>query len=188
MIRAAAAGSRTAFAALYAQHRGGVLARLSYLVGPRATVEDLLQDTFEKAYRALPSFRGECPFRWWLLRIAMSVARSEQRSFRRSLWRLFLGEAEELAAQPESPAQAEQYPDLVLVHAMLRKLSPRLREAVVLFELEGLTLAEMAGELNLPLATAAARVRRGRAALRAELDKVVGKDARAWLPCRGEVP
>ncbi len=172
LIRAAAAGNRAAFDELYARHHRLVVARLTHLLGPSVGVDDLVQETFLRAYRALHRFRGECPFRYWLLRIATHTARAERRSARRSIWRLFLGSDEEDAARVQVPAAAEAYPELVAVHAALDRLSPVLREAVILFELEGRTLAEIGAELGLPLHTVAARVRRGRSALREELTRM----------------
>ena len=111
-----------AFATLYTRYNAPVLARISHLVGPGAAVDDLLQETFLRAYNALPAFRSECPFRWWLLRIAMHTVRSAQRSWKRSIFRLFVGDREEAALSQSGRAAAEQYPDLVLVHAGLARL------------------------------------------------------------------
>jgi RNA polymerase sigma-70 factor (ECF subfamily) len=188
LIAAAQAGDHAAFAALHASYRAAVVTRLSYLRGPGGSVEDLVQETFLRAYKSLPRFRGGCPFRYWLLRIATHVARSEHRSLRRSLWRLFAGDEEEHALHPSAPAQPELYPELHALYAALRRLSPRLREAVVLFDLEGRTLAEIAIELDSPIHTIAARVRRGRATLRKTLEGTGASTARTLLPCHGDAP
>jgi RNA polymerase sigma-70 factor (ECF subfamily) len=185
LIGAAAAGDRAAFAILYERHHLRVVARLSHLVGPSAAVDDLVQETFACAWRALRTFRGEAPFLSWLLGIATRAARSEHRRRRRSIWRLFLGPGEEDALCPSVAARAETYPDLVAVHAALDRLSPPLREAVILFELEGRTLIEIAQELGVSVNTIGARVRRGREALRRRLEKAW---RRSPLPmCRGEI-
>ena len=167
LIRSAQSGSRAAFAALYALRHAAVLRRLTHLCGPGMQVDDLVQDTFIRAYRSLKRFRGACPFGWWLLRIATHVARSSRRSVRRSLWRLFAGDDEEAAL---SDRDASAQPELTSVHVALSKLSDKLREAVILHDLEERTLAEIAGELEVPLHTVAARVRRGREQLRALLE------------------
>lgn len=180
LIGHAQAGDRSAFDALYALHHAAVVTRLSHLCGPGMQVDDLVQDTFIRAYRSLKRFRGDCPFAWWLLRIATHVARSQYRSLRRSLWRLFSGRDEEAAL---SDRGASSQPELTSVHAALRKLSPKLREAVVLHELEGRTLLEIAGEQEVSLHTIAARVRRGREQLRALLDD----SELALSPCIEEV-
>ena len=185
-VRAAIAGDHAAFAALYARHRARVAARLGHLLGPSALVDDLVQDTFLRAHRALPAFRGDCPFRFWLLRIATHAARGARRSLRRALWRLFADPSEERALAGRVAAAAEAYPELVAVHAALDRLSPVLREAIVLFELEGRTLQEIALELGVSIHTVGARVRRGRVALRRELVRTGGAlGRRALLPCPG---
>ncbi len=190
LIAAAQTGDHAAFAKLYASHRSAIVTRLSYLRGPGGSIEDLVQETFLRAYRALPRFRAGCPFRYWLLRIATHVARSDHRSLRHApLWRLFVGDGEEQSAlSPSAPAQPELYPELRALYAALERLSPRLREAVVLFDLEGRTLAEIAAELDSPLHTIAARVRRGRAALRKTLEKDGARSTQPLLPCPGEAP
>ena len=190
LVQAAAHGDRVAFGTLYARYRPLVAMRASYLVAMRGSVDDVVQETFIRAWKALPSFRGECPFAWWLLRIATHVARSERRSWRRSIWRLFVGDAEEKNTAQHAPAAAEKYAELALVHRALEAISPRLREAVIWFELQGLTLQEIADEQGVPLHTIAARVRRGREALRERLTKLAGELAvdHVLLPCRGEAP
>lgn len=99
-------GERAAFDALYALHHAAVLTRLC---GPGVQVDDLVQDTFIRAYRSLKRFRGDCPLAWWLLRIATHVARL--------LGRLFAGSdeaaglaARDSSAQPELTSRAGRQP------------------------------------------------------------------------------
>jgi RNA polymerase sigma-70 factor (ECF subfamily) len=168
LVTAAARGDTLAFRRLYERHVARVMRRLSHLMGPHGSIDDLVQDTFLRAMKSLSRFRGERPFLHWLLRIATSVARDEQRRARRSLWTL-LTRPQTLDDALGSDARAEGYADLVTVHRALDQLSPRLREVVILFELEGESLAEIAVELRLPLHTVASRLRRGRERLRAVL-------------------
>jgi RNA polymerase sigma-70 factor, ECF subfamily len=168
-IRDTLAGRVAAFSHLYARYYGVVARRLTHLMGPAGAVDDLVQDTFVRAMNGLPQFRHQSPFRHWLLRIATSVARDEQRRVRRSIWRLFL-EPDEINDTP-APAPGDAYADLTAVHRALQRLSPRLREVVILFELEGQTLAEIAAELEISLHTAGSRLRRGREKLRRALIK-----------------
>lgn len=183
LIRAAAAGDASAFSRLYDRYYKIVARRLSHLLGPKtshATVDDLAQDTFVRAMHALPSFRGDSPFRFWLLRIAMSVARDEQRRTQRSLWRLFFSSADEQRAAQQTSSEtatADAYADLRAVHDALATLTPRLREVVVLFELEGESLAEIAALLEVPLHTVGSRLRRGREQLREALRRAGYEEA-----------
>jgi RNA polymerase sigma-70 factor (ECF subfamily) len=165
LIEAARRGDATAFSRLYDRHVESVTRRLSHLSGPSGNVDDLVQETFLRAMKALPRFRGDSPFRHWLLRIAASVALDDHRRTRRSLWRLFV-KPEQLDEAVAPARGAEAYADLAAVHRALARLSPRLREVIVLFELEGCPLAEIAAELRVPLHTVGSRLRRGREKLR----------------------
>lgn len=171
LIDAAARGDAAAFSTLYARYYPLVARRLSHLIGPKpATIDDLAQDTFVRALRTLSSFRGECPFRHWLLRLAMSIARDEQRRTQRSIWRLFT-KADALEQLDLPATAAPDHAELRAVHAALATLSTKLREVVVLFELEGETLAEIAAQLEISIHTAGSRLRRGREHLRAALER-----------------
>jgi RNA polymerase sigma-70 factor (ECF subfamily) len=172
LVSRARQGDRMAFEELYHRYYPPVARRLSHLGGPSAPVSDLAQETFAQAYRSLRRFRGDSPFSHWVMRIATNVARTHYRRGRRSIWRLWdRPEAEQAVPAPGARVD-ESYPTLHAVHRALEGLSTTLREAVILFELEGLSLAEMAATLDVPLHTAASRVRRGREQLRAILERM----------------
>lgn len=162
-------GDREAFEELYRRYYPQVVRRLTHLVGPGGAVHDLVQETFLQAYQNLKRFRADSPFAHWILRIATNAARTHFRKSKRSIWRLWDRPEAETSIQSPIKSVDDAYPTLQAVHQALERLSPALREAVVLFELEGLTLAEMAAELGIPLHTAASRVRRGREQLRKSL-------------------
>jgi RNA polymerase sigma-70 factor (ECF subfamily) len=188
LARAAAKGDEAAFASLYDHHASSVAKRLSHLLGPTNGVDDLVQETFVRAMRSLSQFRGDCSFRHWLLRIATSIARDEQRRTRRSIWKLFTEPDQIEQTLAADVADADRYADLVAVHRALRQLSPRLREVVVLFELEGESLAEIAAQLEVSVNTVASRLRRGRARLRSLLYRSGYSDqvnAVPMVPIRG---
>lgn len=165
-------GHREAFEELYRRFYPPVVRRLTHLTGPGGSVHDLVQETFLSAYSNLRKFRGESPFGHWVLRIATNVARTHYRKSRRSIWKLWDRPEAETAIPSPLQSVDDAYPTLQAVHEALNRLSPTLREAVILFELEGLTLAEMSSELQIPLHTAASRVRRGRSRLRKSLERM----------------
>jgi RNA polymerase sigma-70 factor, ECF subfamily len=171
-VDAAKGGDRRAFEEIYRRLNKRIAHRLAYLLGPGTTVEDLLQETFLRAYRKLSSFRGQCPFEHWLVRIAGNLAASHYR--KRSVRNLLLWQRAEAVDDVPSPGALVDsvYPDLRAVYWGLSGLSSRLRETIVLFELEGLTLAEIAKELGISVNTAASRLRRGRAKLRKRLEEL----------------
>ena len=195
LVSRARRGDRAAFEELYLRYHPMVIRRLVHLCGPGpgSAVADLAQEVFVNAYRGLHRYRGDAPVHRWLLRIATNQARTHHRNAlrRRSFWRLW--DKPEQQEQVPCPLETVDlaYPQLAAVHRGLAKLSPRLREAVVLFELEGLTLAEMAAELEISLNTAGSRVRRGRQKLRLVLERMgyaPGSDAGAQALCSGETP
>ncbi len=198
LLERAKEGERSAFEELYRRYAAQVARRIAHLLGPRhaSHVSDLTQETFVQAYRSLAQARGGeagC-FAGWLLRIAQNLARGYYRSVRRRPWRLWASAEQEQTVPSREAAADQSYPTLEVVHRALDALSPKLREAVILFELEGLSLAEMAAALEVPLHTAASRVRRGRDELRRELQRLgwqpreeLGDEGAAAL-CRSELP
>lgn len=192
LVRRARQGDRAAFEELYHRFCPAVAGRLSHMLGPSSPqVSDLVQETFEHAYQNLKRLRDEGQFRKWLMRIASNQCRSSFRRNKRSILRLWdRPERQETVASPLQSVD-ETYPTLHAVHRALGSLSDSLREAVVLFELEGLSLAEMSAELGIPLHTAASRVRRGRERLRKALERMGYApliQAASVTLCRGQQP
>jgi len=198
LLARAQAGGRAAFEELYRRYTPPVARRIAHLLGPRhaSSVHDLVQETFVQAYRSLGQVRGGegGSFAGWVLRIATNLARGHYRRLSRRPWRLWGRPEEEHAVPSREVAVDQSYPTLQFVHRGLEALSPKLREAVVLFELEGLSLVEMATALEIPLHTAASRVRRGREELRRELVRLGWhpreelSDEGAAAFCRSEQP
>jgi RNA polymerase sigma-70 factor (ECF subfamily) len=140
------------------------------LTADPTVAKDLTQETFARAYRCLASYRGDAPFLHWLLRICANLARDHQRATKRRVWGLW--ERPEQEKDVRAAASSVEYPELVAVHKALAALSPKLKTAVLLFEIEGVSLPELAAQLEVPLHTAASRVRRGREQLRRKLEKM----------------
>lgn len=170
LVERSRTGDRAAFEELYLRYHKMVLRRLIHLCGPAAPVADMAQDVFTSAYRSIRKYRGDAPVHHWLMRIATNRARTHHR--RRATRRWLLWERPDQEEQVRCPLETVDLalPHLAAVHEGLARLSPRLREAVVLYELEGLSLAEMSSELGLSLNTAASRVRRGRRKLKKILE------------------
>lgn len=198
LLARAKEGDRSAFEELYRRYAAPVARRIAHLLGPRhaSSVSDLVQETFVQAYRSLAQARGgeAGSFGGWVLRIAQNLARTHYRGSRRLPFRLWARAEEEQAVPSREAAVDQSYPTLEVVHRALDALSPKLREAVILFELEELSLSEMAAALEVPLHTAASRVRRGRDELRRELRRLgwqpreeLSDDSVASM-CRSEQP
>lgn len=161
----ASAGDRRAFGDLVRRHQDGVFRFVFRMVGSRDQAMDLTQDSFLKAWQALPGWRPEARFRTWLLQIARNASLDVLR--RRSLADFVpIDEAFELPGPgptPESQAAAKQ--DLRLLDAALRRLQADHREVLLLRELEGLSYEEIAAVLDVAEGTVKSRLGRARAAL-----------------------
>ena len=161
----ASAGDRRAFGDLVRRHQDGVFRFVFRMVGSRDQAMDLTQDSFLKAWQALPGWRPEARFRTWLLQIARNASLDVLR--RRPLADFVpIDEAFELPGPgptPESQAAAKQ--DLRLLDAALRRLQADHREVLLLRELEGLSYEEIAAVLDVAEGTVKSRLGRARAAL-----------------------
>lgn len=165
LVDAARQGDRRAFDELYQRYHRLVARRIVVLMGPGICEDDMLQDTFAVAYQKLAQYRGDAPFPHWLLGIATNQARSAHRKRSRLTLLPFLS----TDSGPAYDDRAATYPELDALYKALESLSTRLREAVLLHDLEGLTLQEIAQLQQVSVNTAASRVRRGRKRLRSRL-------------------
>ena len=121
--------------------------------------EDVAQEAFLKAFRRLPSFSGDGRFSAWLFRIVVRTCLDRQRSAR---WRR---EVPEEAPPPRRPSP-EDADTRLLVGALLDRLSPPMRAALVLREMEGLEYDEIAQALGIPVGTVRSRLHAARAQFR----------------------
>ncbi len=174
-----------AFAVLFERHAKAVFTYLLRLTGEAALAEDLVQEAFLAAYRHLGSLRPEraaggqaATLRPWLLRVARNLAFSHFRRGRRNLLpkRQVPPGLTEANSGPPGGGAANGPEELVLreetaaeVRRAVSRLSPRYRDPLLLHYAAGLTYAETAMTLGLPLGTVATRLRRGVTALAREM-------------------
>lgn len=135
------------------------------MLGSAGEEEDLVQETYLRALRSFPSYRGEAPVRAWLLSIARNVCADHVR--RRTRQRRLADRLASVAASDTAPA-AE------MAHDLLATLLPDQREAFELTQVVGLSYAEAADTIGCPIGTVRSRVARARVAL---LDVVRAADA-----------
>lgn len=167
LVEQARAGDARAFEELVVRHADrvhGVVLRFG--VG-RADAEEVVQDVFVRAWRALPRFEGRSKLSTWLFRIAFNEA--HRRLKRRGRESRPLDE-EIPDAGPSPQARAEATDLRRLLERGLRELPEHLRAAVVLRDVEGLTTAEAADVMGLGEAAFKSRLHRGRVALRDALE------------------
>ena len=187
-IRRVLDGEVEAFAAIVNAHQRLIAADLSRRL-PAQDVQEVAQDTFLRAYRSLPSYRGDAPFRFWILRIARHAAMDFWRKKYRRRERLF-SELDDGAllhvetTRQERLAEAQADEDAVAaarerLEAALRRLSPDDRAVITLVELEERAMEDAARRLGCGLSAVKVRAFRARRRLRKILqDFQPGKDGK----------
>lgn len=162
LVRQAQQGDKRAFEQLYRKNVERVLALTTRLVGGDAAHgEDLAQQTFVKAWRALPGFRAQAAFSTWLHRIAVRLACDHHRS----AWQRHRG-----LATAEASAPADPGPGLDLERA-IAALPTRARQVFVLHDVEGWRHLDIAEVLEISVGTSKSQLSRARSLLRQGLDR-----------------
>ncbi|MCB2102154.1 MAG: sigma-70 family RNA polymerase sigma factor [Rhodobacterales bacterium] len=171
-VAAARSGDGQAFAALVAGLRDRVYRFVLRQVPRAEDAEDLTQETFLEAYRSLARFRGESRFSTWVLGIALNLARNHRSRRPEYRYRMVSDEALGGLADPAAgPHEDSRTAALArALDAGLAALPGDQREALTLVALDGLSYAEAAQVLDLPLGTVKTRVFRARAALKAGME------------------
>lgn len=155
--RAAAEGDPVAVGHLVRATQGQVQRLCAHLVDA-ASAEDLAQETYARALKSLPGYRGDAPFRLWLPGIARRTCADALRG--RTRRRALLGRLASAPVEHAPPAV-----DGVAEHQLLAALTPDRRAAFVLTQLLGLSYAEAAEACEVPVGTIRSRVARARADL-----------------------
>jgi RNA polymerase sigma-70 factor (ECF subfamily) len=182
LVAAARSGSRQAFDVLVERHARKILCVAQRVTRSREDAEDVVQQSFQKAFVHLQEFEARSSFSTWLTRIAINEALMCLRTNRRvravSIDQLTAGEETALALQidlsagPEcSCSQRER--ERILSFAM-KQLTPGIRTALQLYELDERSLKESAQMMGVSVATAKSRVFRGRRKLRETLKRCLG--------------
>jgi len=150
IIKNARGGDRESFDSLVENHRDGLRAFLQSRVD-EGDLDDVIQDVFVAAWRALPTYDGRSQFRTWLFAIAFNKVRDHYRARMRRVSEVPVAEPESVTPDPfDHYARA----DLSLaVREMLKMLSDSQREVILLYYQDCLTLAEIAAILNRNLST-----------------------------------
>lgn len=175
-LAASTATSHEVFELVYRQMRK--------LVGPRhrTHLDELVQIASEQALRSLPSFEGRSSLATWTFRICYVTVRKYDRWYSRWLRRFSLtsdGEVPEAPIEPEGDVRLVQAERIARLHAALDRLSVKQRTVVVLHDLEGLSIDDVAAVVEALPAAVRSRLRDGRKALAAALalDPYFGDEA-----------
>ncbi|HEU4485884.1 MAG TPA: RNA polymerase sigma factor RpoE [Povalibacter sp.] len=166
-------GDKAAFDLLVRKYQHRVLKLVGRFVNDSAEAEDVAQEAFLKAYRALPAFRGDSAFYTWLYRIAINTAKNALVANRRRPVDFDLDLQDPDQHDRQSMLKDADTPEGVLltdeirgvVERALEQLPEDLRTAIVLRELEGLSYEEIAEAMDCPVGTVRSRIFRAREAI-----------------------
>jgi RNA polymerase sigma-70 factor (ECF subfamily) len=190
LVERAQRGDKQAFELLVLKYQRKLSRLLSRFVRDPAEVEDVTQEAFIKAYRALPNFRGDSAFYTWLYRIGINTAKNYLVALGRRAPTTTefnheeaegFEDAEQLrdASTPESELHGKEI--AATVNRAMDALPEDLRTAITLREIEGLSYEEIANVMGCPIGTVRSRIFRARDAIAAELRPLLGTDKdRRW--------
>lgn len=171
-------GHGGAFDVLIRRYQSRVCQAIARYISEQHEVADLCQETFLKAYRSLPSFRGDSRFYTWLYRIAINTAKSYLVSGDCQYRRHHVISLNDENTVPEAPQlQAQESPELCLIRdeteqrlrQILKKLPQKLQRALVLREMEGYSYQRIAAVMQCPVGTVRSRLFRARETIFAKL-------------------
>ena len=190
LVERAQKGDKRAFGLLVEKYQRKLARLLSRFVRDSAEVEDVTQEAFIKAYRALPNFRGDSAFYTWLYRIGINTAKNHLMAAGRraptstsvdSEEAEGLDEGEQLRDinTPESLLLSREIGDTV--NAAMLALPEDLRTAIQLREMEGMSYEDIAQIMNCPIGTVRSRIFRAREAIAERLKPLLDTgDERRW--------
>jgi RNA polymerase sigma-70 factor (ECF subfamily) len=192
LVQRTVAGDQRAFELLVIKYQRRIERLIGRMVRDVDLVEDIAQETFIRAYRALHQFRGDAQFYTWLYRIAVNTAKKALVDMKRdptiseSALRSSSDDDDE-TSRPGNEPISDETPESVLaakeignaVEAAMEALPAELRQAVTLREIEGMSYEEIAEVMNCPIGTVRSRIFRAREAISARvkplLDNQSGK-------------
>jgi RNA polymerase sigma-70 factor (ECF subfamily) len=190
LVERAQRGDKQAFDLLVSKYQRKLARLLSRFIRDAAEVEDVTQEAFIKAYRALPTFRGDSAFYTWLYRIGINTAKNYLVAMRRRAPTSTDVDAEEAEGfeggeqlrdlnTPENELISRQVADNV--NQTLAELPEELRTAITLREIEGLSYEDIANIMNCPIGTVRSRIFRAREAIAVKLRPLLGtRRDRRW--------
>lgn len=189
LVERAQQGDKRAFELLVSKYQRKLARLLSRFIRDPSEVEDVAQEAFIKAYRALPTFRGESAFYTWLYRIGINTAKN----YLVSMGRRAPVNAEVMDEEDEGPTLSDRIPDMNTpetelmnrqivdtVNQAVEALPDELRTAITLREMEGLSYEDIASIMDCPIGTVRSRIFRAREAIAAQLRPLLdtGKNKR----------
>jgi RNA polymerase sigma-70 factor (ECF subfamily) len=174
-------GDKSAFDFLVIKYQHKIIQLVNRYVKDPSEAQDVAQEAFIKAYRALGNFRGDSAFYTWLYRIAINTAKNYlvSRSRRSSDYQVDIQDAEALENAPQ--LQGMETPERLLLNqeiidtikTAIDKLPEEMRTAIMLREFEGMSYEEIAAAMDCPVGTVRSRIFRAREAIDNKLNPLL---------------
>ncbi|CAM5782974.1 RNA polymerase sigma factor OS=Rhizobacter sp. Root404 OX=1736528 GN=ASC76_09275 PE=3 SV=1 [Rhizobacter fulvus] len=194
LIERVKAGDVKAFEMLVVKYQRRIERLIGRMVRDVDLVPDIAQETFIRAYRAIPQFRGDSAFYTWLYRIAVNTAKKALMELKRDPLvtesaRASRDDEDEAGSRVENELTNGETPDAVMaskqiasaVNFAIEALSDDLRQAITLREIEGLSYEEIAELMNCPIGTVRSRIFRAREAIALRLRPLLDtRDGERW--------
>ena len=176
LVERTVAGDQKAFELLVIKYQRRIQRLIGRMVRDVDLVEDIAQETFIRAYRALAQFRGEAQFYTWLYRIAVNTAKKALMDLKRDPTvseNSFKSADDDETSPLENELTSSETPDAVLaskeiaqiINTAMDALPHELRQAITLREIEGLSYEEISEAMNCPIGTVRSRIFRAREAI-----------------------
>lgn len=190
LVERAQRGDKHAFGLLVSKYQRKLGRLLSRFIRDPTEVEDVTQEAFIKAYRALPTFRGDSAFYTWLYRIGINTAKNYLVALGRRAPTTTSIDNEDAESiddgdqlrdlnTPENQLMSRQVAETV--NQSLEQLPEELRTAITLREIEGLSYEDIANIMNCPIGTVRSRIFRAREAIAEKLRPLIGTNKdRRW--------
>lgn len=174
-------GDKAAFDLLVIKYQHRIIQLVYRYVKDPSEAQDVAQESFIKAYRALGNFRGDSAFYTWLYRIAINTAKNYlvSRSRRHSDYQIDIQDAEQVENAPqlkgmETPESLLMNDEIVaVVKTVIEKLPEEMKTAIMLREFEGLSYEEIAQTMECPVGTVRSRIFRAREAIDEKLSPLL---------------
>jgi len=193
LVQRVLGGDDRAFELLVIKYQRRIERLIGRMVRDVDLVEDIAQETFIRAFRALHQFRGEAQFYTWLYRIAVNTAKKALVDMKRdptvSEAAFRTGEDDDETYRPGNEPTTDESPDTILaakeiaaeVNDAMEALPAELRQAVTLREVEGLSYEEIAEVMNCPIGTVRSRIFRAREAISARVKPLLeNQSGKRW--------
>lgn len=194
LVQRTVAGDQKAYELLVIKYQRRIERLIGRMVRDTDLIEDIAQETFIRAYRALAQFRGDAQFYTWLYRIAVNTAKKALVDLKRDpvVSESALrggGDDDDETSGVENELTSAETPETVLaakeiaatVNSAMEALPEELRQAVTLREIEGLSYEEIAEVMNCPIGTVRSRIFRAREAISAKVKPLLeNQSGKRW--------